>query len=123
MYWLTSSNTRSPWAGPARVHDAVPIACASRTLSSVTTVDVQPGALLDAARVLYSAVRPSWFETLAGSHVGPRVSDASDAFVRRLVRAAMTNELVALARALEIASGTYVSTDAAVAQRAAGHGG
>jgi hypothetical protein len=51
------------------------------------------------------------------------VSDACDAFVRRLERAAMTKELIELARALEVASGTYVASDAAVAQRAAGYGG
>jgi hypothetical protein len=42
--------------------------------------------------------------------------------VQRLERAAMTNEIVGLARALEIASGTYVATDAAVAQKASGRG-
>ena len=88
----------------------------------MTTVDVQPEALLDAALVLYSAVRPSWFDTKASSEVGPRVADACDAFVQRLERAAMTTELVGLARALEISSGTYIFTDDTVAQIAAGHG-
>ncbi len=35
----------------------------------------------------------------------------------------MTKELIGLARALEIASGTYVFTDTAVAQSVAGHDG
>jgi hypothetical protein len=123
MCWWTSSNTRSPWVDPEKAPDALPIAAAGRTLCGVTTVDVQPEALLDAARVLYSAVRPSWFETKARSHVGPHVSYACDAFVQRVVRAAMTKELIGLARALEIASDTYVSTDTTVAEKAAGHGG
>ena len=88
----------------------------------MTTGDVQPGALLDATRVLYSAVRPSWFETKASSHVGARVQDACDAFVQRLVRGAMTQELIGLAWALETASGTYISTDETVAHIMAGHG-
>jgi hypothetical protein len=35
----------------------------------------------------------------------------------------MTKEITGLVSALEIASGTYIFTDAGVAQKAAGHGG
>jgi hypothetical protein len=88
----------------------------------VTTTDVQPEALLEAARVLYCAVRPSWFETKATANVGPRVSEACDAFVQRLERVGITKELIGLAKALEFASGHYVSTDTGVAQKATSRG-
>jgi hypothetical protein len=89
----------------------------------MTTVDVQPESLLEAARVLYAGAEPSWFETKANGQLGPRVTDSCDAFVQRLVRAAMTKELIGLAGALETASGLYLYTDANVARQASGHGG
>jgi hypothetical protein len=88
----------------------------------VTKIDVQPEALHEAARILYAGVHPSVFSTMASGSVGPLVANACDAFVKRLERAGMTNEIVGLARALELASGTYVSTDTAIAQKASGRG-
>jgi hypothetical protein len=88
----------------------------------VTTVDVQPGALLDAGRVLHSAIRPSWFDARASPGVGLPVQAACEAFALRLTRATMTQELLGLAHALEVASGTYIFTDDTVAQIVAGHG-
>jgi hypothetical protein len=88
----------------------------------VTTLDVQPEALLDAARVLSAGAEPSSFDTKASPGVGPSISEACDAFVQRLQRAGMTNELIGLAKALGFASGLYVSTDTGIAQKASGRG-
>ena len=88
----------------------------------MATFEVDHSALLDAARVLYASARPSWFDTRASPQVGPKVSAACDGFVARRVKASVTKELLALARALELASGTYLYTEDSVAARAGDHG-
>ena len=89
----------------------------------MASLEVEPAALLDAARVLYSSVRLSCFDAKANPQVGSKLSSACDMYLERLTRAGITRELVGLARALELASGTYLFTEDAVADMAAGRVG